>query len=83
MSLLNKTIKLFGYVGIYLILLIEMFLIAFISMGTVMSVYCSIWSFFRPIPCILSAKFGIAVIIVSIPVTIALFIYSIINVKKK
>ena len=83
MSVLNKTIKFFGYIGIYLVLLIEMFLIAFVSMGTVMSVYCSIWSFFRPIPGILTAKFGIAVIIVSIPVTITLFIYSIINVKKK
>lgn len=83
MKIINKFVKLLGYIGIYLLLLIEMFILAFLSMGTVMSVYCSIWSFFRPIPCLLSAKFGLAVVIVSIPVTIALYIYSLINIRKK
>ena len=75
MSMVNKFIKGIWYIGLYLIALIESYLIALLFTGLLASAVCAVWSFITPLPSYIGAHYGILLLQGAIPVSIGLSIY--------
>lgn len=83
MKVVNFIIKVFGYVGIYFIALLESYLMALLVTSVPMALTYSVWSFFSPLPQLVAEKFGLLLLAVAVPLGIVFFIYTMINVHKK
>lgn len=83
MKALNKLVKIIGYIGIYLLLFFADYLIAFVSSGAVMSIICSIYSFFSPLPYVASHRYGVLLLLISVLPAIIFFISSVRKLNKK
>ena len=75
MSVRNKLVKVLGYIGIYLLALLESYLFCLVTTGTVTSLICMVWSFFAPLPELLRNQYGLVMLTVSALPSVILSIY--------
>lgn len=80
MSIRNKLVKGLGYAGIFIVTAIEHYLIGLLTVGVPFTLVCAIWSFFCPLPQYVAENYGKLYLLVSIPVGLILFIYSLTHI---
>jgi hypothetical protein len=73
MSAVNKTIRFFGYVGIYLITFLKCYMISLLLSGSLLSVFCTIVSFVTALPYKLVTRFWLVYLLVAIPLALFFF----------
>ena len=83
MSMLNKVVKLFGYVAVFFMLAGESYLTSMWLTSSLLAVACAVWSFVAPLPALITQRFGILLLICSVPTAVILFIYLCIKLKKE
>lgn len=81
-KLINLIVKGLGYFGIYLVTLLESFILSIIGMGSIISIVLGVWSFFAPIPLVFTDRYGLALLTASVVPSIILFIYILTHLKK-
>lgn len=79
----NKLIRALGYMFIWLITLIEAFLLAVLTAGILFSLVCAVWSFITPLPAYIATKYGILLLVGAIPFTVYYFVYIAKQARKK
>ena len=82
MKVINKLIKLIGYIGIGIIALFESYIISLFCVSILASLVCSVWSFITPVPVYISQHYGVLILQGAIPLSIGFFIFILRNVKK-
>lgn len=83
MLVLNKIYKFFGYIGIGIVTLISSYIIAFAFMCIPVSLFCSLWCCFRPLPQVLAEKYGVVLLCLSLLPAFIIFIYTLKNTFSK
>lgn len=81
-KLINFIVKYAGYLGIYLLTLIESFIISVVGMGSLLSIVLAVWSFITPLPAIFTDSYGVALLTASLIPSVILFIYIIVHLDK-
>ena len=83
MKLWGKLVKFFGYVGIYLVTLLQCYGMSLIVSGSIMSIVCAIMSIFIVLPRLIIEKFWLVLLLGSIPIAILFFIIVVTGVLVK
>lgn len=80
MSVRNKLVKGLSYAGVFIVVAIEHYFIGLLAVGAPFTLVCAVWSFIRPLPQYVAENYGKLYLLVSIPVGLILFIYSLTHI---
>ena len=75
MSIRNILVKCFGYSGVYMISLVNGYIISFLGTAVLFSTVCAVWSFIEALPSFITVNYGKILLLASIPTGVALSIY--------
>lgn len=80
---MNKLLRFLGYAGVYIWTFIQTYLISFVLVQILLGFICFVVSIFRKLPDLFVTKYWAVSLISSVPLTIALFIYIVIDARKE
>ena len=83
MKALNTIVKSIGYFGIYLVALLNGYLITLMGIALLFSAVCTVWSFIAPLSTFIAENYGKITLLSAIPTGIIMSIYIMIHASPK
>lgn len=82
MSILNKTVRGFFYVGLIAFALLQSCVMGIFFSGAVLSVVTAVWTIIKPLPSVMTEKMWLIYILSGIPASIYIFVYLVADLIK-
>lgn len=82
MSVLNKTVKGFFYVGLTAFALVQSCVMGIFFSGAVLSVVTAVWTIIKPLPSVMTEKMWLVYLLSGIPASIYIFVYLVVDLIK-
>ena len=82
MSVLNKTVRGFFYVGLTAFALVQSCVMGVFFSGAVLSVVTAVWTIIKPLPPVMTEKMWLVYLLSGIPASIYVFVYLVADLIK-
>ena len=82
MSKSNKFVKAIGYVVVYLLTAVQGYSVGLLITSTLMTLMCTIWSFFCPLPPYVTQHYGKVFLLSGIVPGIIVYVYTVVKVNR-
>lgn len=82
MSVLNKTVRGFFYVGLTAFALVQSCVMGIFFSGAVLSVVTAVWTIIKPLPSVMTEKMWLIYLLSGIPASIYIFAYLVADLIK-
>ena len=82
MSVLNKTVRGFFYVGLTAFALVQSCVMGVFFSGAVLSVVTAVWTIIKPLPSVMTEKMWLVYLLSGIPASIYIFVYLVADLIK-